>query len=112
MGVIFITLECKKHNKLYKTCKKECKKCAIFAHFIDIFLLTRKIRLFTILPPPSSFHHPPLMQAMPATSHHPLVPSYRKKGSRPTPGPLPLQGGHPADYVRVFVWFTKLTPFG
>ena len=40
MGVIFITLECKKHNKLYKTCKKECKKCAIFAHFIDIFLLT------------------------------------------------------------------------
>ena len=47
MGVIFITSKCKiltngckKHNKLYKTCKKECKKCAIFAHFIDIFLLT------------------------------------------------------------------------
>jgi len=48
MGVIFITLECKKHNKLYKTCKKECKKCAIFAHFIDIFLLTRG----KLLPPP------------------------------------------------------------
>ena len=64
MGVIFITSKCKiltngckKHNKLYKTCKKECKKCAVFAHFIDIFLLTRKIHLFTLHLPPSTIHH-------------------------------------------------------
>ena len=97
----FITNWCYVHNKLFKTCKNNCKKCAIFAHFIDIF------SSYTQNPP----FYPSLTSFLPCRAHpaspffcsqgcgspsspHPFL--FLKKGPPPTPGSLPLQGGHPA----------------
>ena len=79
--------------------------CNVFSFYFFAFLLLidgAKLRRFLHIHNTFdvSFYIPNVwyssfLQALPAVSHQPLVPSYRKKGSRPILGSFPLQERNP-----------------